>query len=154
MRHFGSSWLWRDFWRINFIFWTIYEYIFQAVFRSFSIRSLSINLIEKSFLEDALLDRLRLLRFFLQILLIIFENSMKKSITRTNIDNKVTKSWYHRNILTKVSYKNTFKNENKPERATFFEKTQKMHFDEVFDYEWNDGILDSLTPFGDKLWVF
>ena len=76
---------------------------------------------------------------------------MKKSITRTNIDNKVTKSWYHRNILTKVSYKNTFKNENKPERATFFEKTQKMHFDEVFDYEWNDGILDSLTPFGDKL---
>ena len=26
----------------------------------------------------------------------------------------------------------------------FFDKTQKMHFDLVFDYEWNISILDSI----------
>ena len=39
-------------------------------------------------------------------------------------------------------------------RSIFFEKNLRKQFDVVFDSESNDGIFDSLAPFGGELWRF
>ena len=39
-------------------------------------------------------------------------------------------------------------------RSIFFEKNLRIQFDVVFDFESNDGIFDSLTPFRGELWRF
>ena len=39
-------------------------------------------------------------------------------------------------------------------KVNFFEKNLRIQFNVVFDSESNDGIFDSLAPFGDELWRF
>ena len=39
-------------------------------------------------------------------------------------------------------------------KVDFFRKNLRIQFDVVFNAESNDGIFDSLTPFGGELWRF